>query len=305
MEGSGLRGAEVRAQRGAISVLMPVKNGENTIGSAIRSTMAALSPQDEFLVYDDGSTDHTVRVISSFKDPRIKVIRGGGGAGVAGGLNVLLSESRHSVIARMDADDMSFPWRFREQYEALERGTTAVFTTRINFGKTPRTWRQSWPAAIRPHESPLVFALENPVPHSSLLAQKAAVLNVGGYSAGSAEDYGLWLKLLARGYSIERLAKPSILYRMHPDQVTKSQSWRSRFVEDEDLASSHLELLRVLGWTGGQCWKAMHGGGPKSIADVGVLRELKRFLEPRINSLSFVWQLRQKVLLRSYASENA
>ena len=58
-----------------ISVLMPVYNGEEYLREAIESILGQTFSNFEFLIVDDGSKDKSVSVISSYKDPRIKIIK--------------------------------------------------------------------------------------------------------------------------------------------------------------------------------------------------------------------------------------
>lgn len=290
--------------RPRMSVLMPVKNARRTVRVAVESTLAALRKWDEFLIYDDGSTDDTLGVIKSIGDSRVRVTKGPGETGVANALNVLLSEARHEVVGRMDADDLSLPWRFGMQAQALSGGSAAVFTTRINFGSHPKTWRQRWPRGISQAQAPVLFVLENPVPHSSLLAQKDVLVSAGGYNPGPAEDYELWLRMLGMGHGIERVAVPGIMYRLHADQITKSQGWSQRFASDNNLCSAHTSLLHRLGWPGGPVWGDWHQAQTPQDEDMR-RSEFGKFFESLLEEIPVHQRWRQRRLLRQLSSPAA
>jgi len=57
-----------------ISVCIATYNGEKYIKEELTSILPQLSPEDEVIISDDGSTDNTVHVINSLNDPRIKVV---------------------------------------------------------------------------------------------------------------------------------------------------------------------------------------------------------------------------------------
>ena len=57
-----------------ISVLIPARNEEGTIGACVRAALR--EPVHEVVVYDDGSTDHTPEILHRMNDPRLRVIRG-------------------------------------------------------------------------------------------------------------------------------------------------------------------------------------------------------------------------------------
>ena len=64
--------------REKVSVALASYNGEKYIGRQIESILRNLSAQDELVVSDDGSGDGTVRVVESFRDPRVKIVNGPG-----------------------------------------------------------------------------------------------------------------------------------------------------------------------------------------------------------------------------------
>ena len=56
-----------------ISVCMATYNGEKFLKEQVDSILAQLGADDELIVSDDGSTDNTVGILTSYKDKRIKV----------------------------------------------------------------------------------------------------------------------------------------------------------------------------------------------------------------------------------------
>jgi len=57
-----------------VTVLMPAYNAEKYIAEAITSVLSQSFTDFELLIVNDGSTDHTEKVIRSFNDPRIVLI---------------------------------------------------------------------------------------------------------------------------------------------------------------------------------------------------------------------------------------
>jgi glycosyltransferase involved in cell wall biosynthesis len=104
-----------------VTIGMPVRNCEKTIGAAIRSILNQTWSHWELLVIDDGSTDGTVREALGFADPRIRVFADGRHRGIAPRLNEAVKRSRGAYFARMDGDDVSFPERLALQLAYLER----------------------------------------------------------------------------------------------------------------------------------------------------------------------------------------
>lgn len=56
-----------------ISVCIATHNGEKYIQAQIDSILCQISPSDEVVVSDDGSTDNTIAILASYNDPRIKI----------------------------------------------------------------------------------------------------------------------------------------------------------------------------------------------------------------------------------------
>ena len=59
-----------------ISVAMATYNGEKYIQEQLDSILKQLNDKDEIIISDDGSTDNTLKIIESYHDKRIKVLKG-------------------------------------------------------------------------------------------------------------------------------------------------------------------------------------------------------------------------------------
>lgn len=101
-----------------ISVLMPAYNSCKYIGSAIKSILAQSYKEFEFIIVDDGSTDNTAEIISSFKDSRLKYHLTEH-KGTSAALNYGISLCTGEWIARIDADDLNTSNRLAEQVKFI------------------------------------------------------------------------------------------------------------------------------------------------------------------------------------------
>jgi glycosyltransferase involved in cell wall biosynthesis len=104
-----------------VSVLLPCRNGSQTLELALRSMLAQTFTDFELLLLDDGSTDRSMAIASAFNDPRIRILSDGMHRGLPWRLNHGVSCARGQYIARMDADDVSFPYRLEMQLAYLDR----------------------------------------------------------------------------------------------------------------------------------------------------------------------------------------
>jgi glycosyltransferase involved in cell wall biosynthesis len=102
------------------SIVLAVRNGESTLADAIHSILWQSYRDWELIVVDDGSTDGTVPLVRTFRDPRIRLTGDHRGLGLAARLNEGLQMARGTYVARMDADDIALPDRLEAQVRFLE-----------------------------------------------------------------------------------------------------------------------------------------------------------------------------------------
>lgn len=98
-----------------VSVIIPTYNVEKYIEKAIQSVLDQTYPNIEIIVVDDGSTDHTVDVVRSFHDERIKLFINERNMGPSYSRNRGIKEAKGEWIAFLDGDD----WWDKERLEKL------------------------------------------------------------------------------------------------------------------------------------------------------------------------------------------
>lgn len=104
-----------------ISVIMPAYNAETYIRDAINSILTQTYSDFEFIIINDGSTDNTANIVREYNDNRIVFIDNKNNQGLINVLNYGLSIAKGEYIARMDADDISYPQRFEKQVKFLDK----------------------------------------------------------------------------------------------------------------------------------------------------------------------------------------
>lgn len=107
-----------------VSVVMAMRNSARTIELAVRSIQMQSLANWEMILIDDGSTDNGASIVEALADPRIRLYRGTQNLGLASRLNQAVDLSRGEFIARMDADDISFPERLAQQIARLKEDVT-------------------------------------------------------------------------------------------------------------------------------------------------------------------------------------
>lgn len=102
------------------SVLLPVYNAAPFIVQAVNSILEQSFRDFELLLFDDGSTDETLQILESFKDPRIRIYSSSENLGYLHHLNRGIEMAQGEYILRMDADDVAHPRRFEKQVAFMD-----------------------------------------------------------------------------------------------------------------------------------------------------------------------------------------
>ena len=122
-----------------LTVVRPVFNGQKYLRESIDSVLDQSFKNFEFLIIDDGSTDDSVLIISTYMDPRIRLIENEINQGVAFIRNIGLKEAKGKYLAWMDCDDLIDPDKFEKQLLFLEKkpeiGICGTWLERFNVGE--------------------------------------------------------------------------------------------------------------------------------------------------------------------------
>lgn len=105
-----------------VSVIVPVYNGENTIGRCLDSIMAQTFEDIEIIVVNDGSTDGTEGILKKISDSRLKIINTENqGQGLARNRGIDIATGEY--LAFVDADDTICPDMIEKLFSAArEKG---------------------------------------------------------------------------------------------------------------------------------------------------------------------------------------
>jgi glycosyltransferase involved in cell wall biosynthesis len=109
-----------------VSVVIPVFNAERFLAEAIRSVQQQTYPHIEIIVIDDGSTDNSFQVASSFPD--VRCFRQPNG-GISAARNTGVAQCRGELLAFLDADDTWVVDKLERQIEAANSDPEAAFIT--------------------------------------------------------------------------------------------------------------------------------------------------------------------------------
>lgn len=214
-----------------ISVILPVLNAEKFISAAIHSILSQTSCAFELLVVDNGSTDGTWNKIQlhAQKDKRIRILQEPR-RGIAYALNTGLIEAKGTYIARMDADDISFPERLHAQATFLDQNPeTGLVSGLVKFiGDETKSkgfnefvnQLNAWKDEVSMYTYRFV---ETPVAHPSVMFRKSLIEKWGPYTEQEEpEDYELWLRWFSHGVRIHKLNQYVLQWTDLPNRLSRT-----------------------------------------------------------------------------------
>ncbi|MGF0018739.1 glycosyltransferase family 2 protein [Sporofaciens sp. SGI.106] len=119
-----------------ISIIMPVYNSEKYVSEAIESVCNQSYNHWELLIVNDGSTDHTSKIIDDYskKDSRIKIFHRNN-EGVSTARNFALSQICGEYVTFIDSDDVYHRDRLERMLQVFEQYTNCdiVFSRHKEF----------------------------------------------------------------------------------------------------------------------------------------------------------------------------
>ena len=236
-----------------ISVIIPTYNRAHTLREAIESVLSQSYNDLQLIVVDDGSTDETKVIVSSYI-PKLAYIYQER-QGVSAARNRGIKHAQGDYISFLDSDDLWLEDKLHLQMKFMESHPEALicYTEEVWIRKgvrvNPMKKHRKYSGMIFEHCLPLCI-----ISPSSVLIARRLLENVGVFDEEleACEDYDLWLRISAQ-YPVYLIDTPLIVKRGgHADQLSKRVERQDRFriraltkLLDENYLSSH---QRELAW---------------------------------------------------------
>ncbi len=214
-----------------ISVILPFYRCGEKLDTAVRSIVnQTLSLWELILVNNNAckiSEEIALRWIRT--DPRVRMIREREQS-VASAMNSGLRNARAPLVARMDADDISFPDRLKKQADFLGRhpetgavSSRAVFKSELG-NSTGFSLYVRWQNSIITHrEHYLSRFIESPLAQPTIMFRKELIDRYGEYSTENLpEDYELWLRWFEKGVRFYKIPEPLVQWNDHGERLTRT-----------------------------------------------------------------------------------
>jgi len=194
------------------------------IDSILTQTMGDL---ECIVVFEPGDTNAEL-IADRCVDPRLRVVRSATRLGMAGSFNRGLESAQGRYIARMDSDDIAYPFRLARQLRFLDDhpdvamvGGAARLIDRdgnvVGIRRFPITLDQIVRTAV----------FTNPFLHPTVVWDRTRVREELRYDPRyTAEDLELWLRLIRGGYRVANMPDLLIDYTQPPGYARSPAHWR-------------------------------------------------------------------------------
>src|SRR5690554_5614456 len=192
-----------------VSVIIPTYNRADKVGDAIRSVLNQTYSNIQILVVDDGSSDRTRECVTKF--PQVEYIRQDH-TGQAAARNNGLKNSRGSIIANLDSDDLWEPHFLMNCVRKLEdEQLDFVFANWIQDSDIGKPWDY---LINDPTLKPLLHRIENdwvnlenadlrdlylkacPSPSSSTIIRKSSIPRGWDEQINIGDDWALYINII-------------------------------------------------------------------------------------------------------------
>ncbi len=215
----------------SVSMCVYEKDNPEHFKIAVESILnQTVEPSEVVLVVDGPVTEEIDCVIRAFEDnpifvvERLPVNQGHGNARRIG-----LQRCSNSIVALMDADDISSPNRFELQLAVFgtEPNVSVVGGNITEFVGEPNNIVAARNVPKTDAEIKVYMKTRCPMNQVTVMFKKADVEAVGGYVDWYCEeDYYLWLRLMLGGYGFANVTSPLVNVRVGQDMYQRRGGWK-------------------------------------------------------------------------------
>ena len=204
------------------SVLMSVyaKEKAEYLRISIESMLNQTCMPDDFVLVCDGKLTKELYAIIDFFCKRFpdlfQIVQLEKNCGLSNALNIGLKKCKNEIVARMDSDDISYPYRCEMQMDIMQNDKYDIVGGNIDeFVDNPNIVHAKRIVPCTHKEIVQYSKRRNPFNHPSVMYRKSKVLSVGGYKEFPLfEDYYLWIKMIESGCRVYNIQKSLVCMRV-------------------------------------------------------------------------------------------
>ena len=205
-----------------------VKDSATYLEESLKSMINQSVPPNEVVLIKDGPLtpmlDEMIEKYNSLNPNLFRIIQLKNNVGLGNALNIGLKACKNNLVARMDADDISFLDRCEKQLHAFEKepklsicgGQTCEFIDSIDRIVSHRIVPVSYSDIIK------FSKRRSPFNHPTVMYKREDILGLGGYpSSNRKEDLDLFLLALSKGFYAINLSDCVLYYRTSVDNYLR------------------------------------------------------------------------------------
>ena len=241
-----------------VSVVMPAYNAQEHIRRAIDSVLAQTKKVDEIIVIDDGSTDDTAEIVSSYGS-KVQLIRQQN-AGPAAARNAGIKAARSEWIAFLDADDEWLAEKIERQSSLLMRnGKLAWCSSNFIYCKCNEDHRydrhtleeaEKLLGGKEYFEDYFSAFADGIAGYTGVMMVRKDVLEEVGFfpvDVTSSEDTDTWWRIAYEYPNIGHVTKPLTIYHIQVENSITAAELDAKIIDD--LITRHLEIAERKGYS--------------------------------------------------------
>lgn len=215
-------------EKPVISVIMSTYNEtreelEKSIDSILRQSYTNF----EFLiVIDNPHNTELHNILDSIEDKRVRVIRNEKNIGLVKSLNKGLKLAKGSYVARMDADDISYPSRLQNELDYLQENKLDMIGCFIELiDENDQQIKSVMRFPVGHKQIKRFMRWGSCISHPTWLVKKEVYTKLNGYrGALHCEDYDFILRTIASGFKVGNLPAVELRYRVRKNGISKSNA---------------------------------------------------------------------------------
>ena len=201
---------------------------------AIDSMLNQTKPTNDFVLVCDGpltpELDDLIEEYAKGYPEVFRVIRLEENVGLGKALKTGLLECKNELVARMDDDDISVPYRCEKQAELLDNRPEVSIV-----GSYMDEFEEDYTHPLRTKAVPCEIEdikkysrRRNPFNHSTVMFRKSAILAAGNYSEmRTNQDVELWTRFINAGYVGCNIPESLVLFRFDRNTYQRRKDWKN------------------------------------------------------------------------------
>lgn len=193
---------------------------------AVKSVVLQTYPPRQLVIVDDSGDQRYYLCCQMLRETLLdkagidlSYVGNSSNLGLVTSLNLGLEKVACKYIARMDADDISLPYRFQKQIQLIESGYDIVGGAVTLFDEIGNSRDVFYPATRL--GVLYSFLRNNPMAHPVAMIRSNVIRALNGYrDVNYAEDLDLWMRVYLSGNRITNVRKVLLLRRLHSQQLS-------------------------------------------------------------------------------------